>query len=101
MSSFASKILSRLLNDRLAVFLPSLIYKEQTCFVRGRNIYENVALAHEMMADIELKTFGGKITLIKHVLSSIPIHTMSALPVPKACIDSIHNILASFFWSAI
>lgn len=44
-------------------------------------------------------SFEGKITLIKHVLSWIPIQLKTWLPVPKAC--SIHNILANFFWSAM
>ena len=41
---------------------------------------------------------GAKIILIKHVLSSIPIHTMAAYDIPKCTIDRIDSILSNFLW---
>ncbi|CAM8972587.1 unnamed protein product [Rhodiola kirilowii] len=61
--NFAHKILSRILNDRLKVLLPSLISEEQAGFVKGRNIHETIGLAHEMVNDINNKTFGGNIVV--------------------------------------
>ena len=40
---------------------------------------------------------GGKITLIKHVLQSIPIYTLSALNPPKGTICLIEMHFANFF----
>ncbi|KAK4706536.1 hypothetical protein R3W88_033903 [Solanum pinnatisectum] len=43
-------------------------------------------------------SFGGKITLIKHALQSIPIHTMAAISPPKTTIKYIESIITEFFW---
>ncbi|WMV45636.1 hypothetical protein MTR67_039021 [Solanum verrucosum] len=45
-----------------------------------------------------LLNFGGKITLIKHALQSIPIHTMVAVSPPSTTIKYIESIIADFFW---
>ncbi|XP_049368158.1 uncharacterized protein LOC125833012 [Solanum verrucosum] len=42
--------------------------------------------------------FGGRVTLVKHVLQSIPIHTMAAISPPKTTIKYLKNIRADFFW---
>lgn len=42
----------------------------------------------------------GRLVLIKHVLSSIPIHILSATSIPEACIKKIESIVADFFWSS-
>ncbi|KAH0644524.1 hypothetical protein KY284_032408 [Solanum tuberosum] len=43
-------------------------------------------------------SFGGKITLVKHVLQSIPIHTMAAVSPPNTTIKYIESVIADFFW---
>ncbi|WMV30193.1 hypothetical protein MTR67_023578 [Solanum verrucosum] len=43
-------------------------------------------------------SFGGKITLVKHALQSIPIHTMAAISPPSTTIKYIESIIADFFW---
>lgn len=43
-------------------------------------------------------SFGGKTTLVKHVLQSIPIHTLSAISPPKTTIRQIQDLSADFFW---
>ncbi|WMV32723.1 hypothetical protein MTR67_026108 [Solanum verrucosum] len=42
-------------------------------------------------------SFGGRITLIKHALQSIPIHTMAAISPPNTTIKYIETIIADFF----
>ena len=37
--------------------------------------------------------------MIKHVLSSIPLHMLAGTPVPKGLFASINSILARFFWA--
>ena len=46
----------------------------------------------------KILNFGGKITLIKHVLQSIPIHTLAAISPPKTTINHIKKLMADFFW---
>lgn len=44
-------------------------------------------------------SFAGKLTLIKSVLASIPIHTLSCMAVPKSTIQRMENIMKAFIWS--
>ncbi|GAV89340.1 hypothetical protein CFOL_v3_32757 [Cephalotus follicularis] len=48
----------------------------------------------------KLLSFGGKLTLIKSVLCSMPIHILSLLNVPKKVTNRIQKILANFLWSS-
>ncbi|XP_049378369.1 uncharacterized protein LOC125843198 [Solanum stenotomum] len=43
-------------------------------------------------------SFGGRITLIKHALQSVPLHTMAAISPPNTTIKYIDAIIAEFFW---
>lgn len=52
LSNFLNKIISRILHDRLDKILPKLISQNQSSFVEGRNISENVLLAQEIISDI-------------------------------------------------
>ncbi|XP_075095490.1 uncharacterized protein LOC142173745 [Nicotiana tabacum] len=55
LSNFINKVLSRVLHDRLEIFLPSLIAPNQSGFVKGRSIFENILLTQEIVTDIRLK----------------------------------------------
>ncbi|KAK4724025.1 hypothetical protein R3W88_026804 [Solanum pinnatisectum] len=46
----------------------------------------------------KILNFGGRITLIKHVLLSMPIHIMAAVSPPSTTIKYIESIIAEFFW---
>lgn len=41
---------------------------------------------------------GGRLVLLKHVLTSMPIHLLSVIQVAKLVIRKINNLCASFFW---
>ncbi|XP_060203027.1 uncharacterized protein LOC132631469 [Lycium barbarum] len=41
---------------------------------------------------------GGKIVLIKHVLSAMPIHLLSICQPPKNILQQIEGVFANFFW---
>ncbi|KAH0709403.1 hypothetical protein KY284_010830 [Solanum tuberosum] len=43
-------------------------------------------------------SFWGRVTLIKHVLQSIPIHTMASISPPKATLNYIKRVTTDFFW---
>lgn len=44
-------------------------------------------------------SFGGKITLIQSVLSSIPVHILSCTVAPKSIISCLDRIMSSILWS--
>lgn len=46
-----NKILSRILYDRLENILPRLISKNQSGFVQGKNIVENMLLAQKVVTE--------------------------------------------------
>ncbi|XP_060195246.1 uncharacterized protein LOC132624493 [Lycium barbarum] len=52
LSNFINKVLSRVVHDRLDKVLPSLISANQSGFVKGRNIIENVLLTQKIVTDI-------------------------------------------------
>ncbi|XP_059277620.1 uncharacterized protein LOC132031700 [Lycium ferocissimum] len=47
----------------------------------------------------KLLSIGGRITLIKHVLQSMPIHLLSACDPPAGVLANLHRMFAKFFWS--
>lgn len=52
LSNFLNKIITRLIHDKLEGILPKLISPNQSRFVKGRNITENVVLAQEIISEI-------------------------------------------------
>lgn len=44
-------------------------------------------------------SFAGKIILIKSVLASIPVHTLSCMVIPKSVSRRIENQLKTFLWA--
>lgn len=55
LSNFISKIISRIVHDRMETILPKLISTNQSGFVKGRNIIENVLPTQEIVTDIRLR----------------------------------------------
>ncbi|CAI9095276.1 OLC1v1031177C1 [Oldenlandia corymbosa var. corymbosa] len=49
----------------------------------------------------KLLSQGGCLVLIKHVLSTIPVHVFSALPPPKSILQEIEKRCQKFLWSAM
>lgn len=50
---------------------------------------------------VKLLSTAGQLVLIKHVLSSMPIHVLSATLLPEECIYKIEMILAKLFWGSM
>ncbi|XP_049386038.1 uncharacterized protein LOC125850211 [Solanum stenotomum] len=46
----------------------------------------------------KMLNFGGRLTIVKHVLHSIPIHTMAAISPPKTTLHYIKRLTADLFW---
>ncbi|WMV07509.1 hypothetical protein MTR67_000894 [Solanum verrucosum] len=51
-----------------------------------------------MVTQDQNQALDSRVTLVKHVLQSIPIHTMAAISPPKTTIKYLKNITADFFW---
>ncbi|VFQ88383.1 unnamed protein product [Cuscuta campestris] len=59
LSTFFSKIISRLLSERLKIVIPKLISQEQAAFQVGKNITEHVLMVKEMVHILSAKGRGG------------------------------------------
>ena len=46
----------------------------------------------------KILNFGGKTTLVNHVLQAIPIHTLASMSPPKNTLNNIKRVMADFFW---
>lgn len=59
------KILAKVLANRHKVILPSAVFENQTTFVPGRNISDNVLIAFEIIHFMKRKNYGadGEIAL--------------------------------------
>ncbi|XP_060216516.1 uncharacterized protein LOC132643998 [Lycium barbarum] len=55
LSNFINKVISRVVQNKLEKVLPSLISANQSGFVKGRCIIENVLLTQEVVSDIRLR----------------------------------------------
>lgn len=40
---------------------------------------------------------GGRLVLLRHVLTTLPLHLLSVLQVPKAVITKLNGLFAKFF----
>jgi hypothetical protein len=61
--NFVNKIFTRLLCERLRDILPRLVSPEQSAFVKGRDILDNVLLAQELLQHFHRKTRGHNMVL--------------------------------------
>lgn len=57
---FNYKIVSKVLANRLQPFINSLITEQQSAFIPGRQIHDNVIVAHEVFHFLKRKKTGGK-----------------------------------------
>lgn len=54
-------MISKVLATRLSNLLPKVIDEQQSGFIKGRSIHETIALAHEMLQDLDRKVVGGNV----------------------------------------
>lgn len=59
--NFVNKVLSRLIWDRISPLIPRIISKNQSGFVKGRNITENVLLPTKLL---EILAEGTNFTML-------------------------------------
>lgn len=58
--NYSYKIVSKILANRLKSFLPELISPMQSAFVAGRQIQDNIGIAHEMFHFLKLRKAKNK-----------------------------------------
>lgn len=63
LSNFTNKVISKLIYLKLAPIFPTLISRNQSGFVKGRNITENFILALEIISGIKQPVVGGNIVI--------------------------------------
>ncbi|KAK2368688.1 hypothetical protein QL285_081866 [Trifolium repens] len=63
MENFKFKVISKIIADRLASVLPSIIFEEQMDFIHGRNIKDCLCIASEVANLLHNKSFGGNLAL--------------------------------------
>ncbi|XP_070041384.1 secreted RxLR effector protein 78-like [Nicotiana tomentosiformis] len=63
MSNFIDNVMYRVLHDRLERLLPSLISLNQSGFVKGRIIFENILLIQEIITDIRKRGTPANIVI--------------------------------------
>lgn len=61
--NFNHKIISHILMKRMSPILPVIISEEQTGFVPGRKMHDNIALAHDLVHDLDRKVDGGNVII--------------------------------------
>ncbi|PKU80635.1 Putative ribonuclease H protein [Dendrobium catenatum] len=61
--SFFNKLTSKIIARRLGSLLPNIISPNQSAFVKGRLISDNILLTQELVHDLNLKTIGGNLLL--------------------------------------
>lgn len=63
LSNFSSKVISKIVSNRLTNLLPKIISKNQTGFIKGRLITENILLTQEIIQNIKSKNKGGNVVI--------------------------------------
>lgn len=63
MANFKFKVISKIIADRLASILPTIVSPNQKGFIKGRNIKDCLCLASEAINILDKKSFGGNLAL--------------------------------------
>lgn len=63
LANFKHKILTKIIADRLAQIMPTIISKEQRAFIHGRNIRDCICLTSKAVNLLHKKCYGGNVAL--------------------------------------
>ncbi|XP_055824413.1 uncharacterized protein LOC129892924 [Solanum dulcamara] len=72
-------------------------------YIGGQRIIYFTSIVSKVISRIrgwqtKVLSYGGRVTLVKSVLQSIPIHLLSAISPTKTTINQIKRLIANFFW---
>ncbi|XP_059287623.1 uncharacterized protein LOC132040947 [Lycium ferocissimum] len=108
LSNFINKVISRVVQDKLEGLLPSLISPNQSGFVKGRCIIENVLLTHEVVADIRLRGKPANVVLkldmakaYDRVSWSYLIRVLRKMGFAEVFIDKVWRLIANNWHSIL
>ncbi|VFQ90110.1 unnamed protein product [Cuscuta campestris] len=93
------RILSIGCNTKEFTYLGSTIVKGKLRKVHCKDLIENFEKRLNAWYSKKLNQMG-RLILIKHVLSSIPLHLMAAQRIPKSILKSLNRLMANYFWGA-
>lgn len=99
------KIISKIIADRMAQILPHITSVEQSGFVKGRNITDNVRLAQEMPHRIDAKSRGNSVVLKSDMAKAYDriswlfiLKVLRKFGFGECFIDMIWRILSNFWY---
>ncbi|XP_069145909.1 uncharacterized protein [Solanum lycopersicum] len=108
LSNFTSKIISKLVSNRLSPILPALISSNQSGFVKGRSISENIMLAQEIIHQIKKPNIGSNVIIkldmakaYDRVSWSYTCLVLRKMGFDEVFIDMIWRIMANNWYSII
>ncbi|CAM8923331.1 unnamed protein product [Rhodiola kirilowii] len=106
--NFIHKILSRILNSRLTNILKRVISQEQSGFLEGRYIHDCIGVAHDMVRDINVKSFGGNIMMkidmskaYDRISWRFILKMMAAMGFSETWIDLIYRNISNCWYSVL
>ncbi|KAL9687569.1 hypothetical protein QQ045_031974 [Rhodiola kirilowii] len=106
--NFLHKIISGILNSRLAKVLPSIISPEQSGFMPGRNIMESITLAHDLTFHINNGRAGGNVIMKVDMAKAYDrvswlflLRMMRALGFNAAWCDLVYWTISNCFYSVL
>ncbi|XP_020599867.1 uncharacterized protein LOC110039215 [Phalaenopsis equestris] len=76
LTSVISKIISKVLVARIQPHLNRIINNNQTAFIKGRSIVDNVLLSHELYQDLDKRCRGREYDLQIRYLQSLSHHSL-------------------------
>ncbi|XP_075085049.1 uncharacterized protein LOC142168286 [Nicotiana tabacum] len=108
LSNFINKVLSRVLHDRLEIFLPSLIAPNQSGFVKGRSIFENILLTQEIVTDIRLRGKPANVVIKLDMAKAYDrvswkylLHVLRKMGFSEHFINMVWNLMSNNWYSVL
>ncbi|XP_060202575.1 uncharacterized protein LOC132630997 [Lycium barbarum] len=108
LSNFINKVISRVVQDKLEGILPSLISPNQSGFVKGRCIIENVLLTQEVVTDSRLRGKPANVILkldmakaYDRVSWSYLIRVLRKMGFAEIFIDMVWRMIANNWYSIL
>lgn len=108
LSNFSNKIISKILSNRLTDLLPKLVSENQTGFVKGGLITENILLTREIAQNINKKNKGGNVMInldMAKAYDKVSWHLLMAvlkrMGFAEFFMDMVYRLLSNVWYSVL